>query len=91
MNEWFENTDISSLLNQEVVMDFSADGLPTSPDANPFYTPSPEILTSDSSAYSSDCSETHSPFDQFSTDALHSGMYQHIVLKSMREYTYTNL
>lgn len=73
LNEWFENTDLSALLTQEVVMDFPS-ALST-PEA--FYTPSPEtFVASDSSAYSSDSSETHSPFDHFSTDATQSGMYQ---------------
>ena len=62
---------------------------PTSDETTALYysTSSPEqaFSVSDSSPYSSDASETSipSPFDQFNTDSIHSGMY-HDVEERMR-------
>jgi hypothetical protein len=80
MNEWFPS-DIAGFLNPEVIMDFQSVPPASEESAAVYYsTSSPEqpLTHSDSSAYSSDSSETPSPspFDQFSTDSIHSGLYQ---------------
>lgn len=78
MNEWFCN-DITGFLNPEIIMDLQ--NVPSTTQDSVFYpTSSPEQQFSVSdSAYSSDSSETSSPFDQYSTDhSIHSGMYQHL-------------
>jgi hypothetical protein len=65
-SNWFENADLSAFLNAPDTMEFPHSVPSASPietDINYYATSSPETLTSDASPYTSDVSQTPSPFD----------------------------
>jgi transcription factor HY5 len=63
---WFENADLSAFLNSPVTMEFPhsvPSASPVETDLNYYATSSPETFNSDASPYTSDVSQTPSPFD----------------------------
>jgi len=64
-SNWFENADLSAFLNTPDTMEFPHNIPSGSPIENDVYyaTSSPETFTSDASPYTSDVSQTPSPFD----------------------------
>ena len=63
---WFENADLTAFLNSPDTMQFPHIGSSSSPietDISYYPTSSPETFNSDASPYTSDVSQTPSPFD----------------------------
>jgi hypothetical protein len=81
---WFDNADLSVFLNAPDAMEFPPSIPSSSPiesDTNYYANSSPETFTSDASPYTSDVSQTPSPFDPslFGVGSPQHDMYPSLV------------